>query len=302
MEPTAGKGFLQSRRQGIAALHTGSLNAVRLGVGNEVGVAEGHAEIGETVRRLLPADHPIGVVLQDQHHEIHPHAHRGLELLRIHHEAAVATDREHTPLGIKHRSHDGRGQPGPHGCERVVEQQCIGNACAVVAGEPNLVHAVIETDDSVFRHDLSHVVHDALRRQRITAFLRPFGDSRENLLAQRQERARPRQLALETVGQEREARAYIANELCVREVHLLHTGGKIAHVQDLRPPRAHDEGRLLDGIVADGDDQIGAIDRLVNMVAFGQRGGAHVQPGPAGDGALPHLRIEEGNLQALHEL
>jgi hypothetical protein len=302
MDPAAGKGLLESRRQSIAALHTAAIDAVRLGVGDEVGVAEGHAEIGKAVRRLLPADHPVGVVLQDQHHEIHPNTHRGLQLLRVHHEAAVATNSEHASRWIEHRSHNGRGQPGSHRCERVVEQEGVGNASAVVAGEPDLVHAIVEADDSVFQHDLAHIVHYALRRQRITAFLRPFGYSRENLLAQRQERPRPRQLAFETVGQQRQARTDIPDKLRMREVHLLDRGGQITHMQDPRSARPHQERRFLHRIVADRDDQIGAIDRLVNMVALGQRRGAHVEPGSAGDGALPNLRVEEGDFQALHEL
>jgi hypothetical protein len=62
------------------------------------------------------------------------------------------------------------------------------------------------------------------------------------------------------------------------------------------------KGGFLDGVVADRDDQIGAINRLVNMVVVGERRGAHVEPGFIGDGALPHLRVEEGDLQAFDEL
>ena len=57
------------------------------------GIAEGHAEIGEAVDRLLPADHAVGAVLEDQHDEIELEADRRLQLLAVHHEAAVAADR-----------------------------------------------------------------------------------------------------------------------------------------------------------------------------------------------------------------
>ena len=36
------------------------------------------------------------------------------------------------------------------------------------------------------------------------------------------------------------------------------------------------------------------VDRLVDIVALRERGGAHVEVGAAGDGALAHLRVEEG--------
>ncbi len=88
----------------------------------------------------------------------------------------------------------------------------------------------------------------------------------------------------------------------MREVHLLDSGGKIADMQDPRSARAHQERRLLHRIVADRDDQIGPLDRIVDIVALRQRGGSHVEPGSAGDGALAHLRIEERDLQALHEI
>ena len=57
------------------------LRAVGLGIFDEVGIAEGQAEIGEVVDRLLPADHAVGVVLQDQHDEVELEADRGLHLL-----------------------------------------------------------------------------------------------------------------------------------------------------------------------------------------------------------------------------
>jgi hypothetical protein len=39
---------------------------------------------------------------------------------------------------------------------------------AVVAREPDLVHAIVEADDAVLRH-VSQIVDNALRRQRKTA-------------------------------------------------------------------------------------------------------------------------------------
>ena len=69
----------------------------------------------------------------------------------------------------------------------------------------------------------------------------------------------------------------------------------------LRSALAHDEGRLLDRVVADRDDQIGPVDRPVDVVALRQRRRAHVEVGAAGDGALAHLRVEERQARAAHE-
>src|SRR5262249_50003601 len=88
----------------------------------------------------------------------------------------------------------------------------------------------------------------------------------------------------------------------MREVNLLDSCGEIPHMQHRRSIWPHDEGWLLDRVVADGNDQIGAIDRIVDIVAFWQSGRAHVKTGPAGDGTLTHLRVEERNLHALNEI
>ena len=53
----------------------------------------------------------------------------------------------------------------------------------------------------------------------------------------------------------------VAHDLGVREVDLLHVGRRVADMDHLRPALAHDEGRLLDRVVADGDDQVGPVHR-----------------------------------------
>ena len=201
---------------------------------------------------------------------------------RVHHEAAVAADREDAPLGMEHRGHHRRGQAGAHRRQRIVEQQRVGDAGAVVAGEPDLVHAVVERDDAVLRHHLADVVHDALRRRRearssvARSVMRARISSRSGSSA-----AGVRQLALEPVGQQFQARPDVADHLGMREVDLLDVGRRVADVDHLRPVRPHDERRLLDRVVADRDDQVGLVDRLVDVVALGQRGRAHVEVGAA---------------------
>ena len=121
-------------------------------------------------------------------------------------------------------------------------------------------------------------------------------------LAQRQKRSGVRQLALHTIGQQREARADITDHFGMREEHLLDGGRQVAHVQHGRSPRAHDEGRFLHRVVPDRNDQIGAVDRPMDVIAFRERGGAHVEPGPTGNRALAHLCVEERDAHAAHEI
>ena len=84
-------------------------------------------EIGEAVDRLLPADHAVGVVVQDQHDQVELQPDRGLQFLAVHHEAAVAADRHHAPVRIQHGGHHRRRQAGAHGRQRIVQQQGVGD-------------------------------------------------------------------------------------------------------------------------------------------------------------------------------
>ncbi len=116
------------------------------------------------------------------------------------------------------------------------------------------------------------------------------------------ERPGVRQFALQPVGQQPEARADVADHLGLREKHLLDRGGKSANVQDRGAFRPHEERRLFDSVVTDRDDEVGAIDRPMDIILFREGRSAHVEAGPAGDGALAHLRVDERDLQAPHEV
>ena len=69
------------------------------------------------------------------------------------------------------------------------------------------------------------------------------------------------QLAFELVGQQRERRPDIADDLGVREEHFLDVRRRVADVDHLQAAGAHQERRLLDRVMADRDDQIGMIHR-----------------------------------------
>ncbi len=104
------------------------------------------------------------------------------------------------------------------------------------------------------------------------------------------------QAALDAIGQQLQAWTDVAHDLALREVNPLDVRRRIADMDHLRAFRAHDEGRLLDRIVTDRDDQVGAIDGLMDVVALAQRSRSHVKLAAAGDRSLAHLRREEWNL------
>ena len=101
---------------------------------------------------------------------------------------------------------------------------------------------------------------------------------REDVVAQAEQRLRPRQLIFEPVGEEGEARADVADELRLRKKHLLDRRREIADMQHRRSVRPHEERRLLNRVVADRNDEIGPIDRPMHVIALRQRRGAHVEP------------------------
>ena len=109
------------------------------------------------------------------------------------------------------------------------------------------------------------------------------------------------QSPFDTISQQFQARPDIANHLALRKVDSLHVGGRITDVDHLRALRAHDERRLLDRIVPDGDDQVGAINGLMHVVTFAERGRAHIELAAPGNGSLAHLGREEWNLRAADE-
>src|SRR5207253_8123877 len=106
---------------------------------------------------------------------------------------------------------------------------------------------------------------------------------------------------LDAVSQQFQAWSYIADNFALWKVNPLDIGGRVADMDHLRTFRAHNEGRLLDRIVPDGDDQVGSIDGFVDVVALAQRSRAHIEPASACDRTLAHLRGEERNLSAPDE-
>ena len=115
-------------------------------------------------------------------------------------------------------------QPGAHRRQRIVQQHGVGDVGAIVAGEPDLVHPVVERQDAVGRHHLAHVVHEALRCRRPAVLGRPIGDAAQDALAQLQQGTGIVQPALDAVGEKFQAGTDVTDDLGMREIHLLDVG------------------------------------------------------------------------------
>ena len=129
------------------------------------------------------------------------------------------------------------GSPAPIVASALSSKKRVGDVGAVVAREPDLVHAVVEADDAVLRHDLAHVADDALRRDREAVLVGAVVDARQDLLPQREEVRIRIELAAEPVGEQREARADVADHLGMREEDLLDIGRGEADMDHLRSAR-----------------------------------------------------------------
>ena len=99
----------------------------------------------------------------------------------------------------------------------------------------------------------------------------------------------------------REAGANVSDDLRLREVYLLHRRRRGADMDNLRSIMTHQKRGLLDGIMADRNNQVCLIDRLVNPIPLRQRGGADIEIGARIDHPLPHLRVEKWDLASPHE-
>src|SRR5699024_10239384 len=94
----------------------------------------------------------------------------------------------------------------------------------------------------------------------------------------------------EHLGELVQGRRQVPDDLELREIHLLDDGGTVPDVDDGRPGLIHRERRLLGRIVTDGDDDVGRIDRVVDIVTGGQGRRAHVQIRRPRHRSLAHLR------------
>ena len=208
------------------------------------------------------------------------HAHRRLELLRVHHEPAVATKRHNLAAGLDDLGSDRCGQPGAHRGERIVEQNGVGLERLVAAGDVDLVHAVVEAQDGRWLERLAQVRDDALDVHWEIGS-RGVHAAEDHLLlalaAPLIKRVVPVRLRLELFFDLPERIPDVAHHLGVREVHgvgLCRAEAEVDHHGLL--VGVHEERRLFDDVVADVEDDCGvqrSVKRQMRVEGGWWRGG-----------------------------
>ena len=285
-----GEEFAQVIRRG----HAVALGAVAFGILHKVGVSIGQAEIDKAHIGLLPADHPVSIIAQDQHGEIEPEAHRRLHLLAVHHEPAIAADRHHLACRVKHRAHHRGRQARAHCRQRIVEQHGVGEVSSIAARKPDLVDPIIEADDPVMRHRVAHLL-DKVRREDREAGI---GGERAGVIDLGLVEGEhvieiPAAVRADVFLDLPHRVGDIADHFDLREVDRIDLGGAGRDVDHGDAVVLHEERRLFDHVVADINDAIRRFDRAVHEVARRQCGAAEELGVAFVDHALAHLGGQE---------
>src|SRR5699024_1047340 len=148
-------------------------------------------------------------------------------------EASVADYVHDTTLREWQLRPDRRGQPGSHRRESIVEQHGVRPGRAVVAGEPDLVHAVVQGHDPIGRDHVADLLDDPLWDEPF--LIGSLMDLDEDLIAHRQERLGGGYGTAEHLGELVQGRRQVPDDLELREIHLLDDGGTVPDVDDGRP-------------------------------------------------------------------
>src|ERR1700738_3481059 len=107
MHAALSKGRFENRNQVFRSAYSSSMGPVSLGVFDKVGVSETEPEICKSIRPLFPANHPVPLILDDENDQIEIETDGRLQVLRVHHEAPVATNRHDAFVSVQHRGHHG---------------------------------------------------------------------------------------------------------------------------------------------------------------------------------------------------
>ena len=118
------------------------------------------------VAQLVPGDQAVLGVVPDQDDERRLHAHRRLDLLRIHHEAGVARHRDDLAVRVGELGRDRAGHGDAHGREAVGDDAGVGPLGPVHARHPHLVRADVGDGDVVGAEHFAQVPDDLLRLDR----------------------------------------------------------------------------------------------------------------------------------------
>ena len=84
------------------ARDTVPMRAIGFGIFDEIWIVVLQPPVFKALTGLLPPDHAIGIVVQDQHNHIQVQPDSSFNLLTVHHEATIAADRHDFATWINH--------------------------------------------------------------------------------------------------------------------------------------------------------------------------------------------------------
>ena len=131
--------------------------------------------------------------------------------------------------------------------------------CTIVAGKPDLVHAVVEAKNAIIGHNLTNIGHDTLRNRRVTTIVGPVGDA---LPDQGPHFVEVREIVIRTIDCGSNASHAVRNipdDFDMRKIDLVNIGGIDIDVNYLRRGSVHQKWGFLHSVVANGDDEIGML-------------------------------------------
>ena len=262
-------------------------------------IDEGRATI---LLLFLPLDETILAVMEDHDDEVHPEAHRRLQLLRVHHEAAIARRHQHTTLRINQLRRDGTRHADAHACETVRDDAGFRLITAIEASDPHLMRADIGDQDVLrIRKCLPDIRYDPLRLHRKGIRVHGLLDG---LLEALLDRERPGRLLL---------RLQQLSEACERGIDFtVYLYLALVVLTDIRLPvrDMHDTviplrvpfRRLqLHQIIADADDEIRLLEQPVDIIPLWDTDGHHGVAIVRRNDALRHHGVHDRNMQLLRK-
>ena len=209
---------------------------------------------------LLPHDGSVLPVLPDDIHERRADPHRGLELLAVHQEAAVAAHRYDVAIPVHELGRDRRRHGEAHAREPVRDQDGVRLVRGEHAPDPELVEPDVRDQDVVAPERLPDLPQRARRLHReVGVVLRRLEVARHHL-AQLVRAARVRHVPA-LLSEPGEDVVDVADQLDLGDEVVVDLRGEAVDADDrLVPAAVPVVGRVLDEVVADRDHEVGHLE------------------------------------------
>ena len=293
------QGRLDRARDLRPLLHPVSRNAIGLGELHVVGTPDGGGGVAPAMEELLPLPHHAEVaVVEDGELDGQALLHHRRHLLHVHLEAAVARDRPHRLVGTREMHANGGGHGEAHRAEAAGREVGVEPPVREQLGHPHLVLPHVGHDAAPAAARVVQGPQDRLRRDVALELLVLGAARRVDLLPPRRAGA-----GGQGAGEGREDGAGVAHQRHFHRHVLADLRGIELDVDDLRVPG---EARRVAGhpVVeahAHGDQQVGMLDRAVDVHLAVHARHAEMQRMILGEGADAEQRGNDGDAGVLGE-